>query len=141
MKKKKDPVLRRANKASKRTTTAHAEVKPTLYGEELGEDPVHSMRVADVHKQLAKLHAACSPDIYAAVRRYLDAPEPAIGRLLDAWEKCGRHDRQRSPLFNIGDEARRTMTPLGFACLIRYAQAWLDEFEASPKLSGQVAGS
>jgi hypothetical protein len=50
--------------------------------------------------------------------------------LLDAWARCGRNDHQRTVDIRLNEQARRTMTPLGLACLVSYARAWLDEAEA-----------
>jgi hypothetical protein len=50
--------------------------------------------------------------------------------MLDAWERVGREDfkRQAAPRFHLA--ATKTMTPLGLACLMRYARGFDDEAQA-----------
>ena len=49
--------------------------------------------------------------------------------LIDAWRRCGRNDLGRALKIGVNEVARRTMTPLGLACLVAYAQNYIDEAE------------
>ena len=93
-----------------------------------------------MRKELAKLYAGCEPTSAARVRMYLDQPDPDSAKLIDAWRKCGRNDRTRTMDIHLSEVARRTLTPLGWACLIAYAQAWLDEAEAIEAAATAQAG-
>ena len=81
-------------------------------------------------EELNKLHAGCEPVIYSRVAEYLAMTEGHDAMLIAAWRKCGRADRTRSVNISLGEAARSTLSPLGTACLIAYAQAWLDECQA-----------
>lgn len=94
------------------------------------EESVSSCALAAVHKQLTELYAGCSPTNSTRVQQYLDQQEGADAMLIQAWSRYGRADRARTVDLHLNDVARNTVSPLGYACLIAYARAWLDESEA-----------
>lgn len=64
------------------------------------------------------------------VERYLHAPAGTDIYLLDAWERVGRKDAARSSRVSFTRTTASTMTPLGLACLVRYARGFADERDA-----------
>lgn len=95
-----------------------------------GEYHVLNKALARTREQLTDLFAGCSPQADSAIRQYLDSPAEADRWLLDGWEKCGRNDRGRTVRVELTDIGKKTVTPLGVACLVRYCRGWLDEAEA-----------
>jgi hypothetical protein len=83
-----------------------------------------------IRNQLTQLSTDCSPQFRQQLEHYLEGPSATDEALLDAWAKCGRNDRSRCVNLRLTEVARNTISPLGMACLIRYARAWLDEAEA-----------
>jgi hypothetical protein len=123
-------VLRPVDKARKSATPVAATTSapsnlPTTY-----ERPVNESALLAVRKQLEHLYTVNSPDIHKRVCDYLDNAEGANRMLLDSWAAYGRRDRQRTVDLRLNAAAQSTITPLGFACLISYARAWVDEAEA-----------
>lgn len=123
------PVLGPVNKANKSVNPSTAATSKNGSSEQpcgLGEG---SRELLAVRKQLEQLLTTYSPAANPDIHRYLENPPEADRILLDAWAKCGRNDRQRSIDLRLTDVARSTMSPLGIACLIRYARGWVDEAE------------
>jgi len=83
-----------------------------------------------IRKQLEALSTAFPQDFHTVVCAYLADSSGADRALLDKWAGFGRLDRGRSVQLGLSAEAHRTVSPLGVACLISYARAWLDESEA-----------
>jgi hypothetical protein len=90
---------------------------------------VYKARLIHTRQELHNLFSGCTPLDNRLIHQYLNKPSTADQMMLDAWAKCGRNDQERTVDLRIGDTARRTMTPLGLACLIRYARAWIDAAE------------
>lgn len=76
------------------------------------------------------LLAGCDPVILPVVHSYLDDADPDDQMFLDAWEKCGRGDAHTGMRVELRRAARQTLTPLGIACLVRYARGLEDELAA-----------
>lgn len=91
---------------------------------------VHSKAMTQLRTELNQLFTGCSPLENTRVSHYLEKAEGSDRMLLDAWAKCGRNDHRRTVDIRLTEQARRTMTSLGLACLVAYARAWLDESEA-----------
>lgn len=51
--------------------------------------------------------------------------------MIHAWAECGRRDHTREPQITLNPTALETVTPLGLACLVAYARAWIDEEQAA----------
>lgn len=100
---------------------------------------VNECALADVRKQLADLFASCPPLIGNRVHEYLAMTEGPDAALIGAWSAYGRRDRSRTVDLRLAEVARRTVSPLGYACLIAYARAWLDEAEALAEQARQAA--
>jgi len=92
-------------------------------------DAVNSPALIHIRRQIEELFTACGPLNSQVVHRYLSNPNDDDGRMLAAWAKCGRNDRGRTVRIDLKTTAATTLSPLGFACLIAYARAWLDEAE------------
>lgn len=90
----------------------------------------HSKAMTQLRTELHQIFTGCSPMENTRVSHYLEKAEGSDRMLLDAWAKCGRSDRRRTVDIRLTEQARRTMTSLGLACLVAYARAWLDESEA-----------
>lgn len=97
---------------------------------QLCEESVSESALASVRKQLTDLYASCSPANSARVQEYLAKEEGPDAGLILAWSRYGRADRGRTVDLHLNEVARQTVSPLGYACLIAYARAWLDESEA-----------
>jgi len=123
-------LLRSVNKADNSTSAVPASTCIDALLLASGEYQVHYKAVIHVREQLDGLFAGCSPAIRIVIGQYLDTPREEDRWLLDAWEKCGRHDLGRSLKLDLTSTARSTLTALGVACLIRYCRGWLDEAEA-----------
>jgi len=106
-----------------------------------GEYQVNKDAITSVRKQLTQLFAACEPVIHNRVSVYLAMTEGPDAQLIAAWSRFGRADRQRTVDLRLNDVAKRTISPLGFACLIAYARAWLDEAESMAAESAALASS
>lgn len=77
-----------------------------------------------------KLSSAFSDGCAQHVHKHLTDPTPSDRVMIEAWAACGRKDSCRKFRLQISEEARKTMTPLGIACLIAYARAYVDALEA-----------
>ena len=100
---------------------------------------VDNHALVHIRADLHNLFAGCSPLDNRAIHQYLTSPSDADRMMLDAWARCGRNDRKRTVDLRLTEIARKTMTPLGLACLITYARAWIDEAESrAAELTAQV---
>jgi len=80
------------------------------------------------YSHLARIiFTATDPVVLRYVHRHLDAPSQGDRMLLDAWERVGRQDAIRAHPCDYKTATLRTYTPLGLACLIRYARGYEDE--------------
>lgn len=70
------------------------------------------------------------PVVHQVVHRILSSPSDSDRILLDAWEKIGRRDLRAHRKPYVSDTLARTMSPLGIACIVRYAQGFEDEAQA-----------
>lgn len=93
-------------------------------------DAVNNTALRELRDATNNLLAACDPVVLIHVKHYLETPAEPDRWLLDAWEKIGRRDAGRRTSVDLRAAAARTLTPLGIACLVRYARAWSDELEA-----------
>ena len=123
-------VLGAVNSVQKSVTPAPAAACATSPGEQTCAQSVNECALSTIRKQLADLYASCSPNWGTRVREYLDMTEGPDAGLIRAWAYYGRRDRTRTVDLRLNEVARRTVSPLGYACLIAYATAWLDESEA-----------
>lgn len=128
--KKISPVLRPVHKARKSAKSHIARPSARRKRRNCGEEGVNKPRVRSYCPTEGELFAACDPLIDQLVRHYLDAPPAQWAGFLDAWEQCGRRDFRSGQAVNVKQTARNTMTPLGLACLIRYARGYEDELQA-----------
>lgn len=132
-------VLRAVNKTNNSASPAIA----TASAEETKRvtSALHENNQALIHMR-AELHnllTGCSPLDNRAVHEYLVNASPLDRLMIEAWAKCGRNDRKRTMNINLTESAKKTMTPLGLACLVSYARAWIDETEArDAELRAQV---
>jgi hypothetical protein len=83
-----------------------------------------------IRGSIDRLFTGCDPVIHDQIQRHLAQESGDVALMLSAWRKCGRADRGRSIELDLSETAKRTMSPLGLACLVAYAQAWLDETES-----------
>ena len=120
-----DPVDKSSSVLSDATVVGSEKLKPLVT---VG-DTVNNPALIHIRKQIEDLYAVCGPLNSKAVHNYLSNPNDVNGRLLAAWAKFGRNDRCRSVRIDLKGAAKTTLSPLGFACLISYARAWLDESE------------
>lgn len=90
-------------------------------------DSVNNPAIQEVQDQLHKILTGCSPEQFTAIHVHLSNPTESDRMMLEAWARCGRNDRQRTVNLNVTEAARRTLTPMGLACLVTYARAWVDE--------------
>ena len=97
-----------------------------------------SMRV---RRDMDNLLSGCAQVTANAVHDYLSKTEGADAALLAAWAAFGRKDRRQTVDISVREAARRTLTPLGLACLVSYARAWLDEADAIKARAYVVPGS
>lgn len=82
-----------------------------------------------MQKDIDRLLTGCDPVVYRFVHRHLNTPTPADQQMLDAWARCGAADAGRSFRLELNDTARRTLSPLGIACLVAYARGWVSRAE------------
>jgi len=127
-------LLRGEEKSNNSATPAIAAPSKRSKGGTTCEQPAREAAAHTIRMQLASLFTGCSLLDSAAVQRHLDSPSDADRILLDAWAKCGRGDRSRTLTLQLTPIAKKTMTPLGLACLVRYARAWLDAHEEAEAL-------
>ena len=124
----KHPVLLRAvNKArhsrsAAATTKSTKRRKRTTRGQRGPSKPAHSIPVL-----FPDLFAGVDQAIMASVEAHLKSPSPSDVMMLDAWERVGRQDAHRGQRVSYKHSAAQTMTPLGLACLARYARGFEDE--------------
>ena len=118
---RKSPSLGTSSKSKLRTTCAQ---------------PGDNRKLDDIRRSLEVCWSSCSPLDHPRIRHYLELESGPDAMMVDAWRRCGRNDLARTMTVNVGPQVRRTMTPLGFACLIAYCQAWLDAAEARQALRG-----
>jgi hypothetical protein len=123
-------VLRGADKSNNSVSPAVAATSEGRSKSTTGEQSVNDSALISVRQQLEALYTANSPDIHNRVCGYLDSTAGPDAQLIAAWSAYGRRDRQRTVDLRLNDVAKRTISPLGFACLIAYARAWVDEAEA-----------
>lgn len=105
------------------------------------EQSEDNSRLLVIRRSLESCWSSCSPMDHPRVRHYLELDSGPDFVMVDAWRRCGRNDLTRTMKLDVGPQIRRTMTPLGFACLIAYCQAWLDAAEARAALTGQAPKS
>lgn len=135
------PVLRAVKKPNNPATACSTAGKVITAGKQLCELRLDDPRIREVHESINLLLTVGSPDYQQALHRYLHDPSEKDTYLLNAWAKCGANDRARTINLRMTDIARSSMTPLGVACLITYARAWLAEHENRLIASPPVAGS
>lgn len=123
-------VLGAVNSVQKSVTPAPAAACATSPSEQTCAQSVNECALSTIRKQLADLYASCSPTNSNRVREYLDMTEGPDAGLIKAWAHYGRRDRARTVDLRLNEVASKTVSPLGYACLIAYATAWLDEAEA-----------
>jgi hypothetical protein len=100
---------------------------------------VNNNALVHIKEELHNLFTGCSPLDNRAISEYLTNPSDGDRMMLEAWARCGRNDRKRTVDLRLTEVARKTMTPLGLACLISYARAWIDETESrDAELRAQV---
>lgn len=124
------PVLRPVNAGNNSEAPRAAGVYPTLRGEEVWDQLGRGKCIAETRVAIVRLLADCSPAFASDVSRHLHSPTPRDETLLDGWSRCGRADSERSPRMDLRRASVSAMTPLGVACLVRYARAWVDASEA-----------
>ena len=95
-----------------------------------GEQVVHRAALIHMREELNSLSTGYDPAIHRVVDNYLHKAGVADTAMLEAWRKVGREDRRRSREMHLTDAVKRTVSPLGIACLIRYCQGWIDQAEA-----------
>jgi len=134
-------LLRGMEKSNNLITPAAAPPSTPNDGGTTGEQPARDNDAHTIRTQLAEIFTGCSQLDAAALHRHLADPTDAVRPLLDAWAKCGRGDRSRTLKLQLTPIAKRTMTPLGLACLVRYARAWLDAHEEAELLREQSVRS
>lgn len=100
---------------------------------------VENRRLEVIRNSLESCWSSCSPLDHPRVRHYLELDSGPDFMLIEAWRRCGRNDHTRTLRLDVGPQARRTMTPMGFACLIAYCQAWIDAEEVRVATAPQVA--
>lgn len=105
------------------------------------EKPVNNPPSAGLFTLSEGLLAGCDPVILPVVHTYLDDPDPDTLMFLDAWERCGRGDAATGMRVELNRTARQTLTPLGIACLVRYARGLEDELQARAVRAEQEANS
>lgn len=126
------------NKSRKPTKLKGSTPPTTLTTTSIAVDNPQLIRIRG---ELDRLFASCSPLDSKAVRKYLSCASSADQMMLDAWARCGREDRKRTVNLSLTEAARRTITPMGIACLVSYARAWIDEAEAQQLAITAVASS
>ena len=94
-----------------------------------------------VRRDMDRLLTGCHPSISITVHHYLEKSTGADRALLDAWARFGRRDRAQTVDISVKEAARASLTPLGLACLVSYARAWIDEAESIRAQGFEVAGS
>lgn len=124
---KKTVVLRPVNKANNAKKRGRREVLTLRHSEKLCEPQVNTSEQLRVKEDIDKLLTGLDPEINRLVHRHLNDPAPETRRLCDAWTKLGHQDRKREPRLQLKDAVKRTLTPVGIACLVSYARGWLDE--------------
>lgn len=130
--------MKKSNKSRKSPSLGTSD-KPKLGTTcEQSED---NSRLLVIRKSLESCWGSCSPLDHPRIRHYLELDSGPDFMMVDAWRRCGRNDLTRTMKLDVGPQVRRTMTPLGFACLIAYCQAWLDAAEARAALRGPAAKS
>lgn len=125
------PVLSPVDSVSNPENTFFPTGKEAFPSQAEREQEVRRLRIVSVNKVLASLLAGLSPADHQLVHNYLEHPSAAASAMLDAWARCGRGDGARQPSIDMTRTAKATLTPLGVACLVRYARAWVDAAEAS----------
>jgi hypothetical protein len=122
-------VLRAVDNTNKSASAAKADACVEHLKSITSEYGVLNKALMRTREQLEDLFTGCSPENDATIRQYLDSPKEVDRWLLDGWEKCGRNDRGRTVRVELSEVGRKTMTPLGIACLVRYCRGWIDEAE------------
>lgn len=102
---------------------------PPPHSTEFGELRAKVVLITRAQKDIAKLLTELSPAVDALVHTYLEQETGPDAMFINAWRKAGERDALRSPYVNVGDQARKTMSAMGLACLIAYTQAWVDARE------------
>lgn len=123
-------VLRSVDKTSKSVTLATAAAKAAAGMAITTPNGVDNPELVRIRVELNNLFTGCTPLDHKAIHEYLSNPSESDRMMLDAWARCGRNDRQRTVSLRLTEVARKTVTPMGLACLVRYARAWIDEAEA-----------
>ena len=90
---------------------------------------VNESELLRIRKQAGEILTGCSQDTLRLVHNYLNLTEGADAMMINAWRRCGRNDMGRAYNLTLNEVARRTMTPLGLACLYAYAVSFIDEAE------------
>lgn len=94
------------------------------------ELPEGQKRINSVESAIHRLLDACPQQVVSRLNDYLRETDTEAATLIYAWAECGRRDHQRTPDLVLCPTALRTVTPLGLACLVAYARAWIDEEQA-----------
>lgn len=127
------PVLRPVHKANKKAKACGFALSGEPACEQPSAQPVSDATLADIRKSLEVLPTCSSQAVNTAMRAHLDTPSEANRALLDGWERCGRRDYQRAEPVKFRTIVKEVCSPLGLACLWRYARGYLDEAEATVK--------
>jgi len=137
--KRKPVVLRKVHKAEKAANIATAAHKARCKLSLTCEQAVDNTRARKYPPSIPELFTAVDPLVLRVVRGYLEEPSAGDAMMLDAWERVGRLDAARNPRFEITANHLRSMTPLGIACLVRYARGFEDERQALTSSALRVA--
>ena len=135
-----NPVLRGVNSVNNSGNTFFPTEKRALPTEAEREQEVKRLRIASVGKVIHTLLTGLPQETHRIVHGYLESPKEADRLILDAWARCGSADLTRHPSIDLTSTARASLTPLGLACLVRYARAWIDAAEASLKAGASPVG-
>lgn len=130
--------MNKSNKSAKSRTGGTYTQRPPLTK---CAPAVNSRRLEVIRRALESCWSSCSPLDHPRVRHYLELDSGPDFMLVEAWRRCGRNDHTRTLRLEVGPQARRTMTPMGFACLIAYCQAWIDAEEVRVATAPQVGPS
>lgn len=94
------------------------------------EQPVNSNPATMPQEVIQRLCPVIHPVIRNRVEALLASEDPPTKALLGAWSRIGRADAGRPARAHVSAAGATTMTPLGVACLVAYAQAYEDETQA-----------
>lgn len=129
---KRHPVLLRSVNKSKKLPSAAAATKSvkrrkcTTRGQRGASKTTHNVPLL-----FPDLFTGVDALVMRHVTEHLERPTQSDAMMLDAWERVGRQDAGRGQRAGYRNTIGKSMTPLGIACLIRYARGYQDQLEAA----------